>query len=152
MKHKLVTILIAICVVVPLTGEAQTISDYLIMNDIGSYRLSKPTKSIPGFKPVGGPRTYEGAAVVSGSGHFDDHKDMSYEVMYLGGNGLPSPTETVVQHAGTDSDQWLLHEVERQFRSVKSETLGKLLYGAVMREIDGNRLFNMSIGGGIISG
>ena len=69
-----------------------------------------------GEPPSGGPRTYEGAGVLSGSGHFDDHKDTSYKVMYLGGNGLPSPTVLVVQHAGADSDQWLLHEVEDIYR------------------------------------
>jgi hypothetical protein len=141
--------MIAFFVVVPFIANAQTMSDYLILNDIGSYKLSKPVKPFPGFKPTGGPRTYEGAGVLSGAGHFDDHKDMSYKVMYLGGDGLPSPTVLVVQHAGADSDQWLLHEIEDAYRdgNDKENRLGLIAQGTRIRDIDGNKIIGMRGGG-----
>jgi hypothetical protein len=35
------------------TASAQSTSDYLILQDIGQYRLSQPEKLIPGFQPTG---------------------------------------------------------------------------------------------------
>jgi len=145
MRHWYILLVLVLVGAVPLNGQAQAISDYLILNDIGEYKLSKPEKSFPGFKPMGGPRTYEGAGVVSGAGHFDDHKDTSYKVMYLGGNGLPSPTVIVVQHAGADSDQWLLHEIERSFRYGDYE---EDMQPYRFESIDGQYFFYSGLGGG----
>lgn len=47
-------------------GFAQSVADYLILHDIGFYKISKPEKMIPGFAPIGGPRTYDGAGAVGG--------------------------------------------------------------------------------------
>ncbi len=138
MKNKLLLSLLVIILCRPLTVFAQNIADYLILQDIGQYRISKPEKLIPGFVPIGGPRTYDSAGIAAGAGHFSlDHVDKTYEVMYLGGDVNASPTVQVTQHSGSDSDKWLLHEVEGNFRKNPE----KDNFTGVIREINGQRIF-----------
>ncbi|HMK49064.1 MAG TPA: hypothetical protein VK435_03345 [Thermodesulfovibrionales bacterium] len=54
----------------------------------------------------------------------------------------------VTQHAGTDSDKWLLHEVEDGYRDGEMESLGRLTDGAILRKIDSNKVFWLGLGGG----
>jgi hypothetical protein len=107
-----------ILILVPAINLAAT-TDYLILQDIGRYKLSQPEKLIPGFSPTGGPRTYDSAGVIAGAGHFAfDHTDKTYEVMYLGGDANASPTVQVTMHADSpDALRWLLHEVDKSFRT-----------------------------------
>jgi hypothetical protein len=133
-------ILLMVLVVVISQNQAALgdgINDYLILNDIGSYKISTPEKLIPGFQPIGGPRAYDGPGIIGATGHFPDHRDVTYEVMYIGGGGLPSPTVQVTQHAGSDSDKWLLHEVEDSFRMNPKQDS----FRGIIREMDGNRIF-----------
>jgi len=141
MKNKLfLTLLIAVFFNTTLSFS-QNISDYLILQDISSYKISKPEKLIPGFQLIGGPRTYDSHGIIGATGHFPYHSDKNYTVMYLGEtDDLPSPTVQVTQHAGSDSDRWLLHEVEDIFRSNKS--LGALVSGTEIREINSNKIYN----------
>jgi len=97
-------------------AAAQSISEYLILQDIGIYKIDKPEKHLPGEPPSGGPRTYDSMGE-SGIDHFPDHVDKNYEVMYFGGDANSSPTVQVTQHAGSYSDKWLLHEVDIDFRN-----------------------------------
>lgn len=110
-------IIVIMLLLVPAFGFSQDISDYLILQDIGQYKLSTPQKMIPGLAPIGGPKQYDGAGIISGAGHFIDHVDKTYETMYLGGGEKASPTVIVTQHTGSDSDQWLMHELSRDFRN-----------------------------------
>ena len=96
-------------------GLSQSLSDSLLLQNIGPYQLEKPEKVIGGN--IGGPRSFEGAGIIAGTGHFPDHLDKSYEVRYLGGAELSSPKVQVTQHAGGESDKWLLHGVDRDFRN-----------------------------------
>ena len=125
------------------SASAQTVSDYLTLTDIGSYRISRPEKLIPGFQPTGGPRSYASAGVVSESNHFIDHADTTYEVMYLGGGAIASPTVVVTQHLGADSDQWLMHEIDESFRDAYG--IPNNSYGP--RQINGQTVYVLSIGG-----
>ena len=122
---------------------SQDIADYLILQDIGQFKLDKPEKMLPGEPPMGGPRTYEGDSAVASSGHFPDHIDKSYEVMYLGGEANASPTVKVAQHSGGDFDQWLRHELERDFRNY----FGLPGDSYVTRQIDGNNILAAGSGG-----
>jgi hypothetical protein len=63
-------------------------------------------------------------------------------VRYIGGNELPSPVVSVTQHAGADSDRWLLHEVERGFRSDDLESQ----FEGTIKEIDGNKIITFLYG------
>jgi hypothetical protein len=133
-------VLFAVYLFIPTIGIAQSISEHLILQDIGQYKLDKPEKIFAGEPPIGGPRTYDIAGVIKATGHFPDHTDKTYEVMYIGGNGLPSPTVEVTVHAGGDSDKWLLHEVEDSYRSSSDEKLGLLTYGTILRKVNSNRV------------
>ncbi len=139
-------ILIMLCMLPWMSADAAT-SDYLILQDIGIYKLSKPEKFFPGEPPMGGPVTSDDAGVLSGASHFLDHADKTYTVMYLGGGSYPSPTVKVTRHAGVDSDTWLLHEVETSFRD--SENLEvRPDEDARIRIINNNKIFFYS--GGVV--
>jgi hypothetical protein len=138
-RFKIITLIISI-LLLPYVAAAQNISDYLILQDIGPCKLSTPVKYLPGEPPTGGPRVDDSSGVLKSADHFPDHTDRSYEVMYLGGGVNPSPKVEVTQHAGGDSDRWLLHEIEDSFRSSKIERLGLLIKGSRVVEINGNKI------------
>lgn len=121
---------------------AQTTADYLILNDIGTYRISRPQAFFEGRPPIGGPRVNQNdSGVLSGSDHFQDHADTTYKVMHIDKTGTkPSPEVQVTQHTGGDSDRWLLHEVEKAYRSSKSEKLGMIIQATRLREFNGNKI------------
>jgi len=143
MKNIIVLVTIAIGILFGSEGLAQSVADYLILQDIGQYKLSIPEKMIPGFAPIGGPRTFDGAGVVAGTGHFTDHVDKSYEVMYLGGDANASPTVQVTQHAGSDSDKWLLHEMDSAFR----DKFGIPAVSYYPWQVDGHNIVIDAVGG-----
>lgn len=104
--------------------------------------------------PIGGPRIADRPGIIGATGHFPDHKDTTYEVMYIGGNGYPSPSVEITQHAGSDSDRWLLHEVEDSYRDNDDSDghLGLLSgAGVKIREINGNKIIYWGLGGGSYS-
>lgn len=128
MKKILVMILLAL----PALGLAQEIGNYLIMNDIGEYKF-RPKRVI----------TIGNAGVLVPTGHFPGHGDMTYEGIYIHPQTYLGVTVQVTQHAGSDSDKWLLHEVERDFRNY---------YGLpgdsyVIRIIDGSVIMAAGSGG-----
>lgn len=112
---------ISICIIFTSVegGTFTTLSDCLITNDIGIYGYKAQRANIG-----------KGSGVVGLAGHFDkDHIDTVCTGRYSNINqirGLPheelrqkliSVKVQVTQHAGSDSDRWLLHEVERGFRN-----------------------------------
>ncbi|MEE9910340.1 MAG: hypothetical protein K4571_01345 [Deltaproteobacteria bacterium] len=123
----------------PICGFAQGLDNYIIKNDIDNYKYRpKPTKEI-----------YGNSGFVLSIDHFDeDHDDISYVTRYIKPNPILGLSVEVTQHAGSDSDKWLLHEVEDNYRDDEYETLGQLIDGAVMRRIDNNRVLWIGIGGG----
>ena len=123
-------ILIIIILFIPGLAYTQGASAYLILNDIGNYkRITK-----------GGPS----GNILAGAGHFGlDHQDKSYGIAYVNDETQMWIDVQVTQHAGSDSDRWLLHEVERDFRNY---------YGLpgdsyVMRVINGNTIMAAGSGG-----
>ena len=127
-------------------GFCQAVADYLILQDVGPYRLSKP-QAFRSLAPVGGPKFSEDAGILSGTGHFPDHTDKTYEVMYLGGDTNVSPTVTITQHAGGDSDKWLMHEMEIGYRSSEMARLGLRDKGEYIDLVNDNRVLGLGIGG-----
>jgi hypothetical protein len=119
------------------------VADYLVLADIASYKLSQPQSLFPGEPPIGGPRVYDRPGILGVTDHFPDPLDKTYEVMYIGGNGLPSPTVQVTQHAGSDSDRWLLHELDDAFR----DDYGISTKSYVPRQINGQTILVKSTGG-----
>ena len=117
---------------------SQTVSDYLILSDIGPYRLSHPKKMIPGMAPIGGTRITNYAGEVGGA-PFTDHTDTKYEVRYLGSDNHASPTVKVVQHTANESDKWIIHELEGRLGD--EHKLGQTAKNAVAMNIMNNRVF-----------
>ncbi len=119
-------ILFIILSFIPGNSLSQNLSDYLVLEDIGSYK--KITK--------GGRR----GNILVGAGHFGlDHKDKSYGIVYVHDETQMWIDVKVTQHEGSDSVKWLVHEVESSFRGrTKEGWLGQSLYeSASIREIDG---------------
>ena len=143
MKNSLVPFLLLLSVMMPVNVIAGNPSDYLILRDIGPYKLSKPEKLIPGFAPIGGPRAYDGPGVVTADGHFPDGVETTYEIMYLsGGTGNISPTVYVSLYPGGEADQWLLHELEDAFRT--DDDLNESLDAPnPLKLIDNNTIFSV---------
>jgi hypothetical protein len=109
---------------------AQAVSDYLITNDIGSY------KQITKGGPTGN--------ILAGADHFAlDHKDISYGISYVNDTSKIWIDVQVTQHVGVDSDKWLRHELGWDFRNY---------YGLpgdtyVTRVINGNTIMAVGSGG-----
>lgn len=109
---------------------SQDLGNYLITEDIGSYK--KITK--------GGPTGNILAAV----GHFGlDHRDLSYGIAYVNDEHQVWVDVQVTQHAGSDSDRWLLHEVDVEFRNYYG--LPGRSYGP--RQIEGQTVLEDAAGG-----
>jgi hypothetical protein len=130
---------------------ADGISDYIIMNDIAPYeRYTKERnpdtlelKTIPGYW------IYRNSGVLMGTDHFlSDHMDVTYETKYQSKTIHLGMEIQVTQHTGGDSDRWLLHEIEDNYRDDETATLGLLTNGAVMRKINNQRVLWIGIGGG----
>jgi len=128
--------------------QAKDICNYLILDDIGNYKyitqtknpLTKEIKKIPGYTIISGPGN------LAATGHFClDHADTTYEIEYESDITDIGVEIQVSQHAGSDSDKWLLHEVERGFRRGDYE---EDMTSARFRNIDGNYIFYSGLGGG----
>ena len=129
----MIRILILLMLIVPASSHAGTATDYLIMQDIGQYK----------FMGKGGG---QGSGVISAAGHFNkDHTDESYGCMYFNEVDEIGVNAEVTQHAASDSDKWLLHEVERGFRFGDFE---EEMTPSRFRNLDGNNIFYTKLGGG----
>ena len=131
---KIICVLFVI-IFLPVMSFAQGVDDYIIQNDISNYKFRpKPTKEI-----------YGNSGVVISADHFDeDHDDISYVTRYIKPEPILGVDVQVTQHTGGDSDRWLLHEVDRNFRNY---------YGMPgdsyrMMLINGNTIMAVRTGGG----
>jgi hypothetical protein len=137
-----VIIFLSLLALIPGVGFSQSYSDYLILQDISPYKLEAAQKVVGGY--IGGPRTFDGAGAIAPTGHFyPDHTDKTYEAYYEGGNNLVSATVQVTKHSGSDSDKWLLHELDDSFRD--DFGIPNNSYGP--RQINGQTVYVISIGG-----
>ena len=125
---------------------AQSISDYLILQDIGDYKFKTQTKDFITGQPrtIPGYSTRTAPGILAGTDHFDvDHDDKTYETKYVNRTiGLGVEVQ-VTKHAGSDSDKWLLHEVERDFRNY----YGLSDNSYIVKQIDGNTILAVGAGG-----
>ena len=144
--YRLWTAILFVLTLTPQTIFSQTTSDYLILQDIGPYKLDRPEKMLPGIPPTGGPEIYNNSPGILGSAdHFSlDHADTTYTVMYIGGNGIPSPTVFVTRHADSpESLKWLRHEIDSSFRDYFGIPSGSY----TPRQINGQTILVNSVGG-----
>ena len=131
-------ILLIATLLMPIVSYSQEIDNYLIREDIGSYkRITK-----------GGPS----GNLLAGAKHFGaDHTDRSNGIAYVNDEDKMWVDVQVTQHAGGDSDKWLLHEVEDSYRDGDTESLGLLTGSTILRKIGANRLLYLGLGGGSFS-
>ncbi len=151
---KPISLIVAIVLATMNAIAADNAATYLIMNDISPYyRLTQTIdaythklKSIPGYV------IYNSPGVLAGADHFTlDHADMTYRTEYQSDELDIGMTVEVTQHAGSDSDKWLLHEVEDSYRDGDDADgrLGLLSgVGVKIREIGGNKFIYWGLGGG----
>ena len=98
--------MIVVTIMIGSHAFGQDVSSYLITTNIGAFTTSK------------NPSSGKGPGIVVGANHFYiDHIDMSYRTSYLNTQTRVGPEVQVTQHAGADSDKWLAHELERDFRN-----------------------------------
>ncbi len=86
---------------------------------------------------------YGNSGVLIPADHFDlDHNDITYSARYVHPITILGVEVQVTKHSGSDSDKWLLHEVELSYQ--KSGTLGAA-YAAPnpLRDIGGNKILFM---------
>ena len=118
-------------------------TDYLILQDIGSYKLfTGITGRVFSGPPSKFSQTNTGG-VLDASGHFLEG-DVSYEASYTEPSSKwPFIDVEVTKHSGGDADKWLLHEVNREFRTY---------YGIpdpsyIIKTINGNTIYTFGSAG-----
>lgn len=126
-----VQLIMLLFLMIPTSGYGGSAEEFLILQDIGGYRNMGKGGGL-------------GSGILAATGHFNkDHADESYSTMYYSDVSELGLNVQVTRHAGEDSDQWLLHEVEMDFR----ENYGTPGDCYVMRQIDGNTIMADGIGG-----
>lgn len=140
-RLKIIKVLIlTFLLIVTSSGYAQNASDYLILQSIGNFYNSGKGKCGKGSGPI------------AAAGHFkEDHSDLNCRTGYYNTPQDIAVSIQLTQHSGSDSDKWLLHEVEDGYRdSDDSDGRLGLLSGAgvKIREIGGSRFIYWGLGGG----
>jgi hypothetical protein len=120
-----------LCVVCNVLAQ-DDIGDYLIVRNTGDYEVDTAHRI----------RGNSGILIMAGH-FFMDHIDTTYKTGYYNFSIRLGVEVQVTQHVGSDSDKWLLHEVDRDFRTY---------YGLpgdnyVIREMDGNIIMAVGSGG-----
>lgn len=142
---KIILYTIIFCLILcTILANAQSPEGYLILQDIGSYKLktqvknpiSKKIRTITGYK------VHNNSGSLIGADHFDlDHDDTSYETVYENKDVGLGVDVQVTQHAGGDSDRWLGHEIEDSYREGDEHAkLGMIIQATRIREINGNKI------------
>jgi hypothetical protein len=101
-----ISIIVFLSVSCCINAHAVIPGDYLILQSVGSYSSS------------GKGKCGDGAGFLEATDHFgQDHADATCRTGYYFMAQDLAVSIQVTQHAGVDSDRWLLHEVDRDFRN-----------------------------------
>jgi hypothetical protein len=127
-------IIIVLLLLIPAIGYCQEIGNHLILQDIGEYK----------YRPKRTDDIYGNSGILIGADHFMvDHVDVTYSTRYVHPTTIVGVSVQVTQHAGSDSDKWLLHEIDRDFRNYYG--LPGRSYGP--RQINGQTVLESATGG-----
>lgn len=111
------------------------VGDYLVLENIGPYKLYT---GIPGRVFSGPPIKYSetsSGGILSTTEHFQEG-DISYEAAYTESSSKwPYVKVEVTRHAGSDSDKWLAHELDIEFRNYYG------IPGHYVKKINGNIVY-----------
>jgi hypothetical protein len=123
-----VQLIMLLLLVLPTSGYGGSAEEFLILQDIGGYRNMGKGGGL-------------GSGILAATGHFNkDHADESYSTMYYSDVSELGLNVQVTRHAGVDSDQWLLHEVEDSYRDPEYNNLGLAIQGARIRNFNGGNI------------
>ena len=99
---------------------------------------------IPGYKASNNPSCGSGPGIIARAEHFYyDHQDMTYRISYFNLAKRIGAIVQVTDHVGGDSDKWLLHEIESDFRNYYGLP-GK---SYVTRQINRQTIMAVAVGG-----
>ncbi len=127
-------IIILIALIFATSSIAQERGSYLIQSDIGEFK----------YRPKRTNQVYGNSGILIPVDHFDiDHNDTTYKTRYVHPVTILGVEVQVTQHTGGDSDKWLLHEVDKEFRTY---------YGIpdpsyMIRTINGNTVYTFGSAG-----
>lgn len=131
---KKIIILLLLLLFLPTTSFSLEIGDYLIPKDIGEYK----------YRPKRSNESYGNSGVLIGADHFmADYVDVTYSTRYVHPTTIVGVSVQVTQHAGSNSDKWLLHEIDMDFRNYYG--VPGISYGP--REINGQSILEDAVGG-----
>jgi hypothetical protein len=123
-----VQLIMLLFLMIPTSGYGGSAEEFLILQDIGGYRNMGKGGGL-------------GSGILAATGHFNkDHADESYSTMYYSDVSELGLNVQVTRHAGVDSDQWLLHEVEYSYRDPEDNTLGLAIQGVRIRNFNGDNI------------
>jgi len=121
--------------------EGEDVSEYLILEEIGGYSVRTKRKNVLTLQveTLPGYIIRKSPGILLKTDHFQlDHDDKTYEAYYEDSNIGSYARVQVTLHAGSNSDQWLLHEVESNFRKGK---YGGMLTLDQLKTMDGQTIF-----------
>lgn len=146
-KYLRFVFLVMMVLTLPKRGMTQEVTDYLILQDIGAYKLHRQSRAFPDRKlrDIIPYKIYNGSAgILNATGHFvSDHTDVTYETHYGNIELDLGVSVQITQHSGSDSDKWLLHELDVDLR----DYYGTPDLSYTVRNIDGNTVVVFSSGG-----
>jgi hypothetical protein len=146
MNRRILFYVAAVMILPALIYAAAT--DYLILQDIGPYKLFTTIfpEDFKGPLPKYSQTTTGG--ILTAAGHFSEG-DVSYAASYTEPSSKwPFIDVEVTKHSGADSDKWLLHEMEDTYRSDDPSQLGLLSQGTIIKKLGNDRFFSIRLGGG----
>ena len=120
MRYFRIICTLAIIVFVAKIASAASAADYLILQDIGDYKHKTQGKDFITLQPhaIPGYSVRIAPGFLAGNDHFDeDHDDTTYETKYVNRIIHLGAEVQVIQHAGADSDKWLMHEIDDGYRA-----------------------------------
>ncbi|MEW6419947.1 MAG: hypothetical protein AB1480_17840 [Nitrospirota bacterium] len=116
------------------------VSDYLILNDIGPYKLSS-TSEFMGIKFLSENKNLREVDITTERFVDEEYKEYNsykaYKTIYVGSLGKLSFMVEIKEYFQRGN---LLHNVEYSYRDRGWERLGLLIQGAQLRLIDGNKI------------
>ncbi len=139
---KRILLIVSILLVLPALIYA-AVTDYLILQDISPYKLFTTIfpEDFKGPLPKYSQTTTGG--VLAAAGHFSEN-DVTYSASYTeSGRKWPFVDVSVTKHSGSDSDKWLLHEVDRDFRNYYG--IPGMAYSPEI--VDGQTILEATVGG-----
>ncbi|MDA8098055.1 MAG: hypothetical protein M0042_00350 [Nitrospiraceae bacterium] len=137
-RISIIAVISSITLIAIVALAADDAATYLIMGDIPPYYRLTITRDIitDKVKTIPGYNIYRNAGILMGVSHFYlDHTDITYKTDYQNSEIGMGMEVQVTQHSGSDSDKWLAHELDIEFRNYYG------IPGHYVKKINGNIVY-----------